>query len=291
MVNKWLIINTLRNANVVTRTLRDLYIDTDTINAGNLSVTARCHLGCDMDDLLIKCYILGDNMRERIYGSMYYKQELAVFSPSGRVEYVDVALSRWVDGVALSEYICEPSSNFKELSRSFDHMAYSLLSDRVVHCDIKPENIVVNSYGQMTLIDYDALWCKSWGMDYRRELGTLGYRDLKSGQYSPLEDVQNYPIVLISIMLASLALEYNTIYPHIKSGAILNPESPKHFLAAIGCAKDIFMRSGDRTHLALCDIITPSGVNGSNLVDLMYNVVYRRSEDGWQAELGPFYDV
>ncbi len=92
-------------------------------------------------------------------------------------------------------------------------------------------------------------------------------------------------------MLASLALEYNTIYPHIKSGAILNPESPKHFLAAIGCAKDIFMRSGDRTHLALCDIITPSGVNGSNLVDLMYNVVYSRSEDGWQAELGPFYDV
>lgn len=291
MVNKWLIINTLHNTNVVTRTLKDIHIDTETINTGNLSVTARCHIGDNMDSLLMKCYIYSDATREKIYGSMYYKEELAIYTPSGGVEYVDVTLSHWVEGIALSEYISKPNSNFKVLSHNFDAMAYSLLLDNVIHCDIKPDNIIVNHDGQMTLIDYDALWSETWDMGPQCELGTEGYRDLKRGAYTPPILSRDYPIVLISIMLASLSLEYDTIYPYIKHDTLLNPCDEHRFLAAISCAKEIFQRAGDETHIALCHIITPDGVDSSHLVDLMYNAAYMHSRYDWKSGVSRYFDI
>lgn len=291
MVNKWLIINTLNNQRIITRTLRGLRIDTETINAGNLSVAARCHLGNNMDDLLIKCYINEDKNREKIYGCMYFKDELAIFSPSGTVEYIDVSISRWVEGTVLSTYLDKPDSDFHELSKRFDILGYTLLKDEMVHCDIKPENIVVNIDGSMTLIDNDAWWNDSWGIYKRSELGTYGYRAITSKANTPAAELKNYPIALISIILASLSWEYDTVRPLIQNETLFNPNNERRFHAAIESIKEVFKRAGDDTHYALCEIITPKGVNGRLLDQMMYNTVYLRTAFDRQFGFPPLYEL
>lgn len=291
MVNKWLIINTLNNERIITRTLRDLHIDTDTINAGNLSVAARCHLGNNMDDLLIKCYISEDANREQIYGCMYFKDELAIFSPSGSVEYIDVSISRWVEGTVLSTYLDKPDSDFEELSKRFDILGYSLLQDEMVHCDIKPENIVVNVDGSMTLIDNDAWWNEEWGTYKRRELGTYGYRAITSEVHTPARYLKDYPIALISIILAALSWEYDTVRPLIQNETLFNPSNERRFNAAIERIKEVFKRAGDDTHYAICEIITPKGVNSQQLVEKMHNTVFLRTAFDRQFGFGPIYDL
>ena len=49
--------------------------------------------------------------------------------------------------------------------------------------------------------------------------------------------MQNYPIVLISIILAALSWEYDTIRPYVQEGLLFNPEDERHFAAAIEAAK------------------------------------------------------
>jgi hypothetical protein len=289
-VNKWLIVNTLNNI-VATRTLGDILVDAETINMGNLSVTARCYLGDSANSLLLKCYLTRDVRREKIYGSMYYRDELAVFMPNGRVQYVDIAISHWVEGRALSDYILQPNSNFARLSRNFDTMAYSLLLDDMVHCDIKPENIIVDEELRMTLVDNDALWCDAWGRYRSHEKGTFGYRGLKSEAHTPVTYMQNYPIVLISIILAALSWEYDTIRPYVQEGLLFNPEDERHFAAAIEAAKMVFKRAGDESHYKLCEEITPMGVSTLHLTEKMYCAAFVPAASDRPMSLMPYYDV
>lgn len=291
MVNKWLIINTLSNERIITRTLRDLRIDTSTINAGNLSVTARCHLGVNMDDLLIKCYISRDTNRKQIYGCMLFKEELAVFSPSGNVEYIDISISRWVEGEVLSTLLDKPNSNFAELSRRFDILGYSLLQDELVHCDIKPENIVVNLDGSMSLIDNDAWWNEDWSSPERHELGTYGYRAITSEKYTPAHYLKDYPIALISIILAALSWEYDTVRPLIHNEILFNPGNDRRFHIAMESIKGVFKRAGDDIHYAICEIITPRGINGQQLMKRMHDSVYMRTSFERSTGFGPIYDL
>lgn len=290
MVNKWLIVNTLKGDDIVTRTFVGLRVDVNTICTGNNSVTARCYIGDNGDALLMKCYLMGDEYSKRLYGSMYYERELAIFSPSGDVEYIDVALSRWIDGVALSECMADSSRDFFDLSHNFDYLAYNLLTDKMVHCDIKPENIIVSDDGTMSLIDYDALWSESLDMGDRHEYGTSGYRDVTTTEFTPPAYMRNYPLVLISVILAALALDYSAMYKYVDQDAMLDVSKKRSFSAAMKCANDIFLRHADYAHLALLNCITPSGVNIDGLADKMYKATYSRSPVVAEG-LGPYFDV
>ena len=287
MVNKWLIINTLKHPYIITRTIDNLHIDTETICAGNSAVTARCYYGDSIDEMLIKCYLQRDEHSRFLYGSMYYDNELAIFSPNGVVEYIDVAFSRWIEGKALSECIADRRSDFKALSSRFDAFAYSLMYEPLVHCDIKPDNIIVRYDGEMMLVDNDALWSESFDHGQRREFGTAGFRDVHSTIYTPVEYSKNYPLVVISIVLAALSHNYDAMIKYLDDGALLEPSSRRGYNAALKVAREIFVAAADTKHLAILDAITPSGINVDGLSHKFYDAAYRRN--GY--DLGPFFDI
>lgn len=287
MVNKWLIINTLKHPYIITRTIGELHIDIETICAGNRSVTARCQIGDDMVDLLIKCYIQRDEHSRFLYGSMYYDNELAIFSPNGVVEYIDIAFSNWVEGRALSECIADSSSNFKALSRTFDALAYSLMFGSLIHCDIKPDNIIVSHDNTMSLIDNDALWSESLGIGPRHELGTAGFMDANNSKYMPAEYAKNYPLVIISVILAALSYDYDAMLRHLDDGALLEPFRRRGFSAALKLARELFITNGDSEHLEILDAITVSGINSCGLSKKFYNAAY--TSKGYC--FGPIYDL
>lgn len=287
MVNKWLIINTLKNSDAITRTLRGLVIHTETICAGNRAVTAKCHLGEDVDELLIKCYMRRNEHSRFLYGCMYYDNELGIYSPSGHVEYIDVALTRWVEGKALSEYIIDKSSDFASLSHYFDVLAYALMHDKMVHYDIKPDNIIVRSDGCMELVDYDAFWSDSLGLSPCRELGTAGYRDVNTTIYTPPMFVMNYPLVIISVMLAALSYDYERVMQRMDDGSFLEPTYERGYKSALRLARKLFVEAGDAEHLALLDAITSSGIVCSDLPEKFYRAAYPRSKYAF----GPHYVI
>ena len=287
MVNKWLIINTLKHPYIITRTLENLCIDTETICAGNRSVTARCSYGDSIDEMLIKCYLERNERSRFLYGSMYFDNDLAIFTPSGKVEYIDVAFSRWVEGRALSECIADPSCDFKSLSRRFDALAYSLMFGNLVHCDVKPDNIIVRYDGEMVLVDNDALWSDSLGPNLSREYGTVGFRDVNSTIYTPVEYAKNYPLVLISVILAALSYDYNSMAKYLDDGALLDPSNRRAYQAALKLARELFSAALDNNHLAILDAMTPSGINADGLAHKFHEAACCRG----RYDIGPTFDV
>jgi serine/threonine-protein kinase len=76
----------------------------------------------------------------------------------------------WVDGEGLDE---RPASNLPTLLGIFTHCAAALASMhklRLVHCDFKPHNVLINSEGKVKLIDFGQT-CKT-GMKKDRVQGT-----------------------------------------------------------------------------------------------------------------------
>jgi serine/threonine protein kinase len=206
-----------------------------------------------MDDLLIKCYISRDTNRKQIYGCMLFKEELAVFSPSGNVEYIDISISRWVEGEVLSTLLDKPNSNFAELSRRFDILGYSLLQDELVHCDIKPENIVVTPSGDMRFIDFDATWVPGFELGDIEELGTPSFSYPGRAVTHFDKSIDDFPIALITTMLAAMSYRREMFEESIDA------DNSLFYTRAVVSGSDmmlnkalsIFERKSDKRHYAI----------------------------------------
>ena len=200
------IINTLRNKIIYLRTIDHIWIDADTIKAGNNAVTARCRIMGREGDWLIKCYYRPKQNLKSLYGDNIYEKELGVYSIDGKMEYIDILLMPWVDGEPLESLIRNEKSNYQELSKAFDRFALELLEAEYAHGDIKPDNIIVSSDLQMRAIDLDAMWRPDIN-NYPLEIGTQAYRHPRRTHNYFKKAIDDYPLALISTTLAALALD------------------------------------------------------------------------------------
>ena len=200
------IVKMLETTNISVRGLGQVVVDPATIEVGNNSVVARCRVAGVRGYKMIKCYHTSQH-RCDVDGVAYYPKSLRIYSFSGRVEYVDVAISKWVGGEALDVVFYRGGCDFVALSRAFDAMALKHLKKGVIHGDIKPENIIVLSSGRMMLVDNDNLPADSCGnyqaKDYGSELYTHRYRQMRRTD----EHTDHYALAIISTFLAALVYD------------------------------------------------------------------------------------
>ena len=203
MANYLPIVKALESTNISVRGLGQVVVDPATIEVGNNSVVARCRVAGVRGYKMIKCYHTSQH-RCDVEGVSYYPKSLRIYGFSGRVEYADVAISKWVGGVALDIIFYRGGCDFRVLSRAFDAMAYKHLKKGVIHGDIKPENIIVMPSGKMTLVDNDQLPTDGIGniqaKDYGSELYTHRYRQMRRTD----EHTDHYALAIISTFLAAL---------------------------------------------------------------------------------------
>ncbi len=78
--------------------------------------------------------------------------------------YFPVLLMEWVDGVNLNTYISnnlETPRKISDIARKFLSVAIKLQNYGMSHGDISGDNIMVNSSGEITLVDYDGMYVPS----------------------------------------------------------------------------------------------------------------------------------
>ena len=67
----------------------------------------------------------------------------------------------WVDGQNIKDFICTHASSpviLKKLANSFKRMCIELHKNHIAHGDLQHGNIIVNSKGEIFLIDYDSIF-------------------------------------------------------------------------------------------------------------------------------------
>ena len=203
MVNFILIVKTLKTTNINVRGLGQVVVDPATIEIGNKSIVARCRIVGQRGYKTLKCY-LTSRYRDDVKGVRYYPKSLAVSGFSGRVEYIDVAISRWINGRALDIAFYNVGRDFKGLSKEFDVMALRHLQSGVIHGDVKPENVVVLSSGRMTLVDSDELPLDVDGNCHAKDYGTEFYTHRLRTLRRTDEFTDHYPLAFLSSLLATL---------------------------------------------------------------------------------------
>lgn len=260
MINLLHIVNALRSPALELKNIGLVTIFTETITVGNSAVTARCRIHGIEGDRLFKCYYHPKKNARAIYGSSYYPQELRLFTLGGRVEFADVLITEWVEGTPLDIVVASHGCDYGALSHAFDRMAIRLLEADYAHGDIKPENIICRPDGEMQLIDMDAMWHS--GIEERSldEYGTPAFNHPKRPLMRLGKHIDDYPLALLSTILATLALDAEGF-----DGA-LSTDNPLFNPQQIVCGKDralneammLLFRNGDIAHHAIATRLTSS---------------------------------
>lgn len=203
MVNAVDIINYLRYNPIHIASLGDAEIDRDSIVVGNNSVIARCSFRGIEGDKSLKCYYRPLQTPHSADDTRYIKCGLSIPTLSGTVTEIDVLISDWVEGVPLSDIVRDKACDFRRLSRAFDSLAYDILSLNYAHCDITPDNIIVDG-DRMYVIDMDAGHSPQPESVVEQRLGTPQFIH-RHRDFSSDEHVDDFPIAAISTILAALA--------------------------------------------------------------------------------------
>jgi hypothetical protein len=164
---------------------------------------------CDGVKMAMRVYMRKHHNLRAIYGERYYPQELLVNSSDRLYGLADVVLCDWYEGESLQSKIEQwhnKPSKMQSLSQIFEEFALSLLNEEWAHGDIKPENIILSKDG-LHLIDFDAMYRKGFTVDDCVEIGTHQFQHPLRNKSNFGRDIDDYPIALITTVLAAVALD------------------------------------------------------------------------------------
>ena len=166
---------------------------------------------CDGVHSALRVYVRPHRNLRAIYGENYYPQELLVSSTDVASSLADVVLCEWHEGKTLQsaiEKMWRNQTKMKGLSALFEKFAISLLNEPWAHGDLKPENIIFTKDG-FRLIDFDALYRPGFSPDDCVEIGTRQYQHPKRDISIFDKTIDDYPVALITTVLAALSLNSN----------------------------------------------------------------------------------
>jgi hypothetical protein len=121
----------------------------------------------------------------------------------------DVVLCDWYEGISLQseiEAFCHRPIKMAALSQMFEELALSILNERWAHGDIKPENIIFSHDG-LHLIDFDAMYREGFSTNDCVEIGTSQYQHPLRNRDNFGKDIDDYPVALITTVLAALSID------------------------------------------------------------------------------------
>ena len=209
------------------RTLRDFEVAQDpygdvSIQSGNYAVVFR--LSMHGNEYALKCY-LRPNLRLRaiydylatlqvpyLLNASYLPDEIYVYDDYDRGYYHDAVLMPWAGDSTLDSEIRRAAfSGNKDrliaLAEAFDRLALDLLGQPWAHGDLKPDNIVITSEGQLTLLDYDSFFIPQLVGESAVQLGTPSFQHPARDHTMYDKRIDDYSIALLSVSLHALAEE------------------------------------------------------------------------------------
>lgn len=137
-------------------------------------------------------------------------QELYIYDDREKGVYWPVWLTEWAEGMTLRNWLASTCAAkdreaLARMAQRFAGLGTELLVQEWAHGDLKPENIIVTSGGELRLIDYDSVFIPALAGESAPELGTPGFQH-------PLRDVRfynrhldDYAIALMTVALQALA--------------------------------------------------------------------------------------
>jgi serine/threonine protein kinase len=121
-----------------------------------------------------------------------------------------VVIMDWIEGKTLGSYLTELVINGNkevlfQLACSFDALALWLMEQPFAHCDLTPENILVDSFGRLFLINYDGIFTPEMQNQFARKNGSSGFCHPKRSPEHFDIYIDDFNITLISLCLHSIA--------------------------------------------------------------------------------------
>ncbi len=242
------VLNTLRAGVATFRTIAPQHITSENIFVGNNAVVCRCEVAGVL--CALKCYPRHRNNALAIYGDALHEREMTVYSLRGRVEYVDVVATPWIEGVTLDRLFGDAKTDYHDLMTRFERFALDVLRGEWAHGDIKPENIVLTPEGDLRLIDYDSAWLPGFTQSDMEEAGTPSFSHPLREARRFDKSIDDFSIALMVTMLAALSYDRGTFAPHIDADCALF--SPHAVVSGVdrllNAALALFERKGDKKH-------------------------------------------
>ena len=205
--------------------------------SGNFAVVFKATIGDDGEVFAIKCFTRDlPNLEERhrviseavqntkathFVDINYLPDELFVTSKIAPTGDYPIVIMPWVDGMSLGAVIAkfcakEHQSGLAALSRAWANLSFELLAEGIAHGDLKHDNVIVSSDGQLKLIDYDSMFAPPLNKLDSVVLGGASYQHPRRNTEHFDKTLDHFSMLVILLSLRALSSEpglhetYNT---------------------------------------------------------------------------------
>ncbi len=144
----------------------------------------------------------------------YYEQEFSV-TPSGSTENLyPVVKMEWVEGESLGTYLknqchLNNQANLEKLFENWIELTRELYKLGIAHGDLKHDNMIVNSQGEIKLIDYDGMFVPILAGKLAIEEGSPNYQHPQRNQNIFDVRIDYFSFIIIAVSLRALYLKPN----------------------------------------------------------------------------------
>ena len=173
----------------------------------------------------------------------YYDHELFVDTNSSDDSEFPVLLMDWVEGETLDRYVRRNINDtyaLEMLAYNFSRFAMWLLSQPFAHGDLKPDNILVQADGSLTLVDYDGMYVPAMQGQKSRELGSPEFRHPLRTDADFNEHIDDFPAISILLSLRLIAADPSLLDNYGASDRLLFAESDYRDLSSCTLLKNVF---------------------------------------------------
>ncbi len=174
----------------------------------------------------IKCFLKEQEGRKEAYNQIsdyisgiytkhiisisYHEKELFVDTTQTDENEFPVLLMDWVDGLGLDEYITQNFDNNPQMTNlyeNFKKLIEWLLPSHMAHGDLKPDNIIVTTDGNLVLIDYDGIFVPTMQGKNSRELGTpqFQYQGRTTSDFN--EYIDDYAGIYLALIIKIISID------------------------------------------------------------------------------------
>ncbi len=228
----------------------------------------------------LRCYTIPNDRAATIYGKNYLPQELFIPSEQGGL-WVDLCITEWCEGITLNQAIeqaltCGDKVRLTHLSRQFNSLALELLGEEWAHGDISCDNIIVDSSGDLSLIDFDGCFLPTIKGELSIELGTQPFQHPARTENNYDRTIDDYPIALISTALTALALDPSlaTTFPFAE-GLLYDPKQAiSHQSQALNTSIHLFEKLDNGAARRVATMLSQPTVALPEIYRIMRYIVY-----------------
>lgn len=175
---------------------------------------------------------------------VFREEALTMKTDDGKTGKFPVLLMDWIEGERLNDYIIRVKSSPCELADlfcKFMKLSSWLITNGFVHGDLHPENIMVDSNGNLVLVDFDNFRLastKEYNSNHDRADDYAHPDGLNSGNDIKYSD--DFTISLLALSLRAIAIDNTLLNSYDGKGGILLSEKDLKDISESSVLKKVF---------------------------------------------------